>query len=274
MPFEHDAEHIERLCKLVRQGFGDVELHLHHQDDSSDQLRTTLEEARRTFHDRHGLLTKDRHGEIRYGFIHGNWALDNSDPDGKWCGVNDELSILMETGCFADFTMPAAPHPAQTRIINSIYYALDDPERPKSHDTGILAELDKSPPAKSLLMMQGPLALVTEFRGWSPRLCIENGNLSRSQPPNHNRIPRWLKSAVHVVNRPDWLFIKLTTHGANEMNGSVLLGEPMCQLHHSLRADAEAKDYSLYYVTAREMAQLVRQAETGMQIPNFDALTW
>ena len=41
-----------------------------------------------------------------------------------------------ETGCYADFTLPAAPSPAQTRIVNTIYWAKDDPTRPKSHDTG------------------------------------------------------------------------------------------------------------------------------------------
>ena len=76
-------------------------------------------------------------GEVKYGFIHGNWALDNSLPDGKHCGVNNELDVLRETGCYADFTLPSAPSPAQTRTINRIYYAIDDPLRPKSHDTGV-----------------------------------------------------------------------------------------------------------------------------------------
>ena len=47
--------------------------------------------------------------------------------DGRYCGVNDELTVLRETGCYADFTMPAAPDVSQTRTINAIYYAADDP---------------------------------------------------------------------------------------------------------------------------------------------------
>src|SRR5258707_498316 len=74
--------------------------------------------------------------EEMYAFIHGNWALDNSRPDGRWCGINNELDVLRETGCFADFTLPSAPSPCQTSTINRIYYAVDDPKRPKSHDTG------------------------------------------------------------------------------------------------------------------------------------------
>ncbi len=87
---------------------------------------------------RPGLLSRYRDtGELAYGFVHGNWALDNSHPEGRACGVNDELTILRETGCFADFTMPSAPSPTQTRKINSIYYAVDDPGKPKSHDWGM-----------------------------------------------------------------------------------------------------------------------------------------
>ena len=70
--------------------------------------------------ERHGLLSRDRYtGEVGYGFIHGNWALDNSRPDGRMCGVDNELDVLRETGCYADFTLPSAPSPTQTRKINS-----------------------------------------------------------------------------------------------------------------------------------------------------------
>src|SRR6202043_585670 len=99
-----------------------------------------------------------RTGEVAYGFVHGNWALDNSRPDGRWCGVNNELDILRQTGCYADFTLPSYPSPTQTRKINSIYYATDDPARPKSHDRGI--NVGSAPrPANSLMLIQGPLAL-------------------------------------------------------------------------------------------------------------------
>src|SRR5262249_25465206 len=133
---EYDDHHVGRLAELCRAGFGDVEVHLHHDGESSDQLRELIERRIGRMHGAHGLLTKDETGRIAYGFVHGNWALDNSRPDGKWCGVNDELTILRETGCYADFTMPAAPSPCQTSTINSIYYAIDDPQRPKSHDRG------------------------------------------------------------------------------------------------------------------------------------------
>ena len=75
---------VERLAALCRRGFGEVELHLHHDGDTSATLSEKLRQAKDDFA-RHGLLARDRAtGAVRFGFIHGNWALDNSRPDGRW----------------------------------------------------------------------------------------------------------------------------------------------------------------------------------------------
>jgi hypothetical protein len=156
---EYEPEYLEQIAGLCRAGYGDVEVHLHHDRDTADGLREKLTTFTTTLHDEHGLLQRDASGQISYGFIHGNWALDNSRPDGRWCGVNNEISVLLETGCYADFTMPSAPAECQTTTINSIYYATDDPNRPKSHDRGLPARVGSKQPDNSLLMVQGPLAL-------------------------------------------------------------------------------------------------------------------
>lgn len=270
----YDELHIAQLCKLVRAGHGDIEIHLHHDNDTSSRLAELLEQSRDRLHERHGLLSRDADGKLRYGFIHGNWALDNSHPDGKWCGVNDELNVLMRTGCYADFTMPAAPHPAQTRTINSIYYATDDPKCPKSHDRGTIASVGNSAPDNSLLMVQGPLLLTISSKSGIPKLRVENGNLAGGQPPSNSRILRWLQAGVTVSGRPDWVFIKLHTHGAQEDNMTILLGESMQQMHQSLRQLSESNGFQYFYVTAREMAQLVHQAETGVETVDFANLCW
>ena len=144
---------------------------------------------------RHGLLPKDKgSGEIVYGFIHGNWALDNARPDGRYCGVNNELDILRETGCYADFTLPSAPDPSQTRTINSIYYAVDDPNRPRSHDWGI--DVGTGPaPRDALMIIQGPLVLNWRRRKWGILPRIENGCLQDNQPPARDRLDAWLRGA-------------------------------------------------------------------------------
>jgi len=40
-----------------------------------------------------------------WGFVHGNWALNGSNP--AYCRIEDELGILKRHGCYGDFTFPA-----------------------------------------------------------------------------------------------------------------------------------------------------------------------
>lgn len=265
-------EYLDQLHTLCAAGFGDVEIHLHHDNDTEDQLREKLESFRETLVNRHGLLRQDpQTGETVYGFIHGNWALCNSREDGRWCGVNDELTILRETGCYADFTMPSAPSGTQTRVVNSIYYGASDSRRPKSHDRGTAASFGVRPPQDHLLMVQGPLTMDWQdrSRGVMPR--IENGDLLNRRPPNWHRFQQWMKCGVHVSGRPDWCFIKLHTHGCKDGNIDTLLGEDTQQFHRELaQYRKEHANFHVYYVTAWEMAQMVHQAEAGAVAPVFE----
>jgi hypothetical protein len=269
---EYEAAHVDGLSELCRQGFGEVEVHLHHDGDKAENLRQRLLEFKELLSTRHGQLARHRRtGELAYGFIHGNWSLDNSRPDGRWCGVNNELDILRETGCYADFTLPSAPDPTQTRKINSIYYAVDDPQRPKSHDWGVDAGSGTAP-RDSLLLIQGPLILDWKHRKWGLMPRVENACLQGNQPPTLARLDLWLKARVRVSTRRDWFFVKLHTHGAPEENQRVLLGESMVRFHQALAERAQRDNrFHYHYVTAREMFNLVRAAEAGWQGTVADA---
>jgi hypothetical protein len=263
---EYEPEHLDLLAGLCRQGYGEVEIHLHHDRDTADGLRHKLTDFKNLLAERHGLLARHRQtGELAYGFIHGNWALCNARPDGHWCGVNEELGVLRATGCYADFTLPAAPNLAQTRKVNSIYYAWDRPGRPRSHDTGL--DVGKgTPPDNSLLLIQGPLLLYWAGQGRLPRPRVENGCVQATQPPALGRVGRWLQARVQVPARPDWFFVKLHMHGAPEASHEVLLGEPMRRFHEGLvRLAQENPRFHYHYVTAREMYNLVKAAEAGWQ---------
>ncbi len=259
---EYDAEHVESIAQLCRAGLGDVEVHLHHRHDTSQILRDKLEHYVRVLHERHGLLERDATGRLSYGFIHGNWALDNSRPDCDWCGVNDELTILLETGCYADFTMPAAPEPCQTSTVNSIYYATDDAQRPKSHDRGEPARVGRRQQDDELLLIQGPLAFDWTNRKWGILPRIENGDLTGPRPPSMHRLEMWINAGVCVAGRENWRFVKLHTHGAQECNMEMFLGGAMRRFHEALHDFADAnRRFKYYYVTARDMANLVHAAE-------------
>ena len=270
---EYEAAYLDQLAGLCRRGLGDVEIHLHHDHDTSSGFREKIEAFKQQLFFSHGLLSQNAEGRITYGFIHGNWALDNSRPDGRWCGVNDEITILRETGCYADFTMPSAPDPGQTRTVNSVYYAIDDPLRPNSHNRGIAAAVGGKPPEQGLLMIQGPLALDWRRRKWGLLPGLENGDLHARRLPSWSRFELWRRAGVSVVGQPNWVFIKLHTHGAQEANAAMLLGEPMRAFHRSLAQHAGQNPwFRYYYVTAREMASLAHQAEQGLVEPAFDVL--
>jgi hypothetical protein len=261
---QYSPELLGMLADLKRRGFGEVEVHLHHDNDTDATLRSTLTRFAETLYRRHDLLRlHPETGQIAYGFIHGNWALDNALPDGRWCGVNNEITVLQETGCFCDFTLPAAPDAAQTRKINSIYYAVDDPDRPKSHDTGADATVGVERPA-GLMLIQGPLTLNWRNRshGLLPR--IENGELTGDNPPSPARAALWIDQHVHVKGRPEWVFVKLHTHGADERDTDVLLGKPLDETLSFLeRHYNDGQRYLLHYVTAWDMYNIVRAAEAG-----------
>ena len=79
----YDETELDALAGPCRLGLCEVEIHLHHDGDTSENLKRTLLTFKEVLAVRHGLLA--RHRETRalaYGFVHGVWALDNSRPEG------------------------------------------------------------------------------------------------------------------------------------------------------------------------------------------------
>jgi hypothetical protein len=210
---EYRADLLQSLAELSRSGMTDVEVHIHHADDTVQTLRDKLT----TFLDRlehdHGLLHR-QDGRRIFGFIHGNWALDNSLPGGRWCGVTGEIQLLRDLGCYADFTMPSVPSPTQSRIVNRIYWTNGDPSKPRGFDQGTEATPGAGRQG-DLLMIEGPLGL-----RWRERR-IETGELAHYDPPTPYRVERWLDLAPQLGQD---IFLKLFGHSAREDNAGVLLG--------------------------------------------------
>ena len=258
-PPHHGAEHLPQLSAMAHAGGGEVELHYHHSNDTAETLTRDLKATLALYH-RHGLLLES--GEpprTSFGFVHGDWTLDNA-CDGQYCGVNGELSLLAGLGCWADFTMPSA-NEAQTRKINSIYYAVDDPARHKSHDHGVDAAVGRAS-EPGFFLMQGPLAV-----NWrAPRYPrIENASLTSANWGRPDRVRTWLDCNVHVKGRPEWLFVKLHTHGAVEWDFDALFGEKAFQMHRTLNEMCnDGSRYKLHYVTARQAYNLAKAAERGL----------
>ncbi len=260
---EYRFEHLNKLADLERRKFGEVEIHLHHDNDTPENLKKTLNNFKNILLKKHGLLSTCS-GNVGYAFIHGNWALDNSRPDGGSCGVNNEISILKETGCFADFTMPSAPDITQTSTINSIYYAKGKEGCSKSHDKGRRVKVGEMPGENDLLMIQGPLALNMKKRKFGILPGIENGEISYDNPPTPDRVDSWIKSGVCVKGREEWVFVKVYTHGAQEKNIDLFFSESLIDMHNYLRSEYnDGANWKLHYVTAREMYNITMAAIDG-----------
>jgi hypothetical protein len=251
---EYRPELLDPLAEMARMGLGDVEVHIHHDGEGERDFVDRMQGFCETLYTRHGLLRKID-GRISFGFIHGNWSLDNSLPGGKLCGLNNEITLLRDMGCYADFTLPAAPTAAQTRIVNSIYWATDDPLKPKSHDTGVPLVPGK-PSTGDLLMIQGPLGLRFGENGrFSPR--IEMGEYAGYDLPSRARARTWLELSPRLG---DNIFVKLHTHGTNDRNIGPLLEGGLETLFSVMEAECAARELTLHYVTARELYEAVMAA--------------
>ncbi len=257
---EYRPQFLESLADLARRGYGEVEVHLHHDGDTAATLTAQLDQTLRDFA-AHGHIARDHTGRMRYAFIHGNWSLANSRSDGRWCGVDEEIPLLWQHGCYADFTFPAAPHECQPNIVNQIYWPTGDLARRRAYEEGARARVGEVMTDR-LLMIQGPLALAKRPGRLAVR--IENAALTAADPGSAARARTWVRQAVHVEGRPDWVFVKLHTHGAPEREAASLLGSGGDALHTALTTQYnDGKNWVLHYVTAREMYNIAIAAMDG-----------
>jgi hypothetical protein len=263
---QYDAALIDQLEEHCRAGWGEIEIHIHHgvqAPDNADHNRRTILEFRDALAARGCLSRLDGDGPPRYAFVHGNWALANS-AQGHFCGVDNEMQILAETGCYADFTLPSAPSLAQVSKINAMYECGAPLHEPVPHRRGKDLRCGR-PPKIFPLMIQGPLMLNFGRRkhGW-PFPSIENGELTIANPPTMERLRLWQQAAVTVHGRPEWLFIKLHCHGMDPRDEEVMLGSPIQQFLRELVGRPRRQDtYLVHFVTAREMVNIALAACDG-----------
>jgi hypothetical protein len=257
---EYQKELLVPLADMTAMGIGDVEVHLHHESDTPEGFRDKVSTFCRRLREEHGLL-HDVSGRVGFAFIHGNWALDNSRPDGLCCGLPNEIGLLKELGCYADFTMPSLPSPTQGRVVNQVYWCTGRPGLSKSFDHGIEATVGGGVQG-DLLMITGPLGLRYGER-LAPRL--ETGEIASYDLPSAYRVKRWFDLAPRVG---DDIFIKLYTHGAREDNAEALLGtrdKPggLEQMFRWLHEGAAARNIELHWASAFDMYQAVDSLTKG-----------
>ena len=197
-PHYYNKDFLNKLCELSFRGFGELEFHLHHGFDNPATLTKKITRTK-DLYSKHGIfITAEQQPQLKYAFIHGDWALDNSREE-KHCGVNNELQILNKTGCFVDMTFPSL-HKAQPQKINSIYYAQDNPQKPKSYNWGQDVTV-KGSSNGDLMLIQGPLSI--NWRDWHHKYypAFETAEVVREYPPSEKRIDFWVKTQCLINQR-------------------------------------------------------------------------
>jgi hypothetical protein len=256
---DYSPHFLDNLARLSRRGIADVEILIAHQNDTAINFQRKIEEFRDVLYHHHGLLRKSS-GKLAFGFIHGYWALNNSRPDKKRCGVDNEIPVLKQAGCYADFTYPSAPDPTQPSIINSIYFAENLPGKNRSHEYGYLVKKFLWSD-KDLLLIQGPLALNWKRRtsGFLPGL--ENGEISASSPFSPERVELWINAGIGVEGVSSHSFIKLYTHGGIDQNIRHFFGEEGLSMmwDYLERNYNDGSCYRLHYVSTWEMYNIIKK---------------
>jgi hypothetical protein len=152
--------------------------------------------------------------------------------------------------------MPSGASPTQARLINTIYWAVDDPGKPKSYDTGVPVTPGGSA-SGDLLMIPGPFGL-----RWAQRLMprIEHSELCSYDPVSPYRVRRWLELAPRIG---DDIFLKLYTHGTQERHSKYLLDSGLEASVSLIARECQRTGLDLRFSTAWEMRQAVDAAQRG-----------
>lgn len=265
---QYDEELVAMLAEHCHAGWGETEIHLHHgmhEPDTPENTRRQLSEFRDQLAFRHRCLSvADGSTQPRYAFVHGNFALANA-AGGLFCGVDSEMQILADTGCYADFTLPTSLwHPAQTAKVNSVYECelpLDQvaPQR-KGRDLAVGRAPQTWP-----LIVQGPLVADLSRSLRTAKPVIENGAITGFAPMSLHRLALWKKAQVRVAGRPDWFFIKLHCHSMDPTQHDAVIGGAFQNFSEQLITGAADRREALHFVTAREMTNILLAACDGRE---------
>ena len=264
---QYDFQILEKMAQMQAEGLGEVEIHLHHgveKPDTAENLRKSLVEFRDILVEEHKCLSRlYDDNQPKYAFVHGNLALANS-AGGRFCGVDEEMQILQETGCYADFTLPSAPDQSQVPVLNQIYECGLPLTEKMPHRKGERVRVFGKK-ARLPLIFSGPLIF-----NWTRRIKglpvprIDDGVLAHNQPMDLARFNRWVSANITVEERTDWVFVKLYCHGFFDYDQSASIGEDARRFFSRIIENGEKSGkYKVHFASARETFNMVLAAIDG-----------
>jgi hypothetical protein len=263
---QYNRRLLERIAAIQAENLGEVEIHFHHgveRPDTAENTRRVLENFRDALAQEHKCLSRVSKGAPpMYAFVHGNWALANS-ANGRFCGVDSEMQILAQTGCYADFTLPSAPDVSQVPRINAIYQCGRPLSEQTPHKSGPTLKVGEG--ATLPVILTGPLVLDWGRRNNGlPIPRIDNGALTANYALDSARLARWRGARITVSGRPEWIFIKLYCHGFFDQDQPAMIGDDMQRFLEEALGEAErAGRFTIHFATAREAFNIAMAAVDG-----------
>jgi hypothetical protein len=214
-----------------------------------------VEEFRDVLFHHHGFLRKGDDEKIAYGFSHGLSSLyEHATSKNPTSDLSDRIQILIDTGCFADFSF------LTKKTCKKIISSFSSSVQPQNTDsTQSRASLfPKEWTIKNLLTIQDPVILKWNPQIWRIFPFFENGEISASKKFLPFRANLWLQNCIGINADVPHLFLKLHTSGGQDQNIRYLLGENgLHLLWNFMEKICTRHNFVLHYVSAWEMYRTI-----------------
>lgn len=247
---DYNPQLLDILNRLYKQNLADIEIMLPLTNEPTDNFKRKVEEFRDVLFHHHGFLRKGADEKITYGFSHGfksAYPHTTKIPIKETC---DRIKILIDTGCFADFT--SLTKKRSKNLIESF----------NSSDHSQSMKITECPESifpqgwtiKNLLTIQDP-----DILKWNTGIgrifpFLENGEISASKKFLPFRANLWLQNCIGIETDEKHLFIKLHTFGGLDQNIRYLLGESgLHLLWNYIEKLCAYNNFVLHYASAWEM---------------------
>ena len=116
------------------------------------------------------------------------------------------------------------------------------------------------------IIFTGPLVF-----DWSRRVRglpvprLEDGALAENYPLTLNRFNNWRNAHISVAGRPEWIFIKLYSHGFFEWDQDAMIGEQLKRfMTEVLELSERTREFKVHFASAREAFNMVMAAVDGL----------
>jgi len=93
---------------------------------------------------------------------------------------------------------------------------------------------------------------------------IDDGALAQNYPLTLNRFNHWRNAHISVAGRPEWIFIKLYSHGFFEFDQDAMIGDQMKRfMTEVLELSERTREFKIHFASAREAFNMVMAAVDG-----------